>query len=216
MTSCCLPGSSRPASPFDGKLARREMIAYRRRGAAATTRRLVAALTTCDLVEGTLLDVGAGCGALTFELLQRGMSEATCVDPAPAYREVAFEEAVRRGLERRVRNWLVAPLDDAATRLRPADVVTLDRVVCCDADPSALLATAADLSRRVVALSYPRDVLWVRVATAVGNWWRRRRSVAQTYVHPERTLVGPLHDAGFRLAAQTDIAFWRIAVYERT
>lgn len=215
MTACCPPLSTRSTSPFDLALASREMKAYRRRGAAGTTRRLVAALSSRDLVEGTLLDVGAGCGTLTFELLQRGMSEATCVDPARAYREVAFEEAVRQGIERRVRNWLVAPVSAVASRLRPADVVTLDRVVCCDADPSALVATAADLSRRAVALSYPRDVLWVRLATAVGNWWRRRRSVAQTYVHPERTLVGPLRDAGFRLAAQTDGAFWRIAVYER-
>jgi magnesium-protoporphyrin O-methyltransferase len=216
MTTCCAPLPSSSTSPFDHAHAVREMNAYRRNGAGVTTRRLVAALTTCNLVEGTLLDVGAGCGALTFELLRRGMTEAICVDPAAAYREVAFEEAVRLGLERRVRNWLVATLRDVTTRLRPADVVTLDRVVCCDADPSALVATAADLSRRAVALSYPRDVRWVRLATAVANWWRCLRGVQPTFVHPERTLVGPLHDAGFRLATQTDAAFWRIAVYERT
>ncbi len=215
MPTCCLPSSTRFDSPFDLAHAQREMRAYRRRGAGGTTRRLISALSQCDHVRGTLLDVGAGCGALTFELLERGMSEATCVDPAAPYREVAFEEAVRRGLERRVRSWLVAPLDDVASRLQPADVVTLDRVVCCDADPSALVATAADLSRRAVALSYPRDVRWVRIVTAVANWWRRRRSVQGTFVHPERTLVGPLHDAGFRLASQTDSAFWRIAVYQR-
>jgi cyclopropane fatty-acyl-phospholipid synthase-like methyltransferase len=47
--------------------------------------------------DGILLDVGCGIGALTFELLERGMNQAVAVNASAAYLAAASEEAARRG-----------------------------------------------------------------------------------------------------------------------
>ena len=49
-------------------------------------------------MRGTLLDIGAGIGALTFELLNTGFGHATAVDASSAYVAAGREETVRRGL----------------------------------------------------------------------------------------------------------------------
>ena len=41
---------------------------------------------------------------------------------------------------------------------RPADLVVLNKVVCCTPDGVELAGIAASLTRRTLALSYPRDV----------------------------------------------------------
>jgi hypothetical protein len=62
-----------------------------------------------------------------------------------------------------------------AATLCDADVVTLDRVICCYPDAEALLRGAAGRARRLLAFTYPRDRWYMRVSTALQNFWRRLR-----------------------------------------
>jgi magnesium-protoporphyrin O-methyltransferase len=55
--------------------------------------------------------------------------------------------------------------------LPDADVVTLDRVVCCYPDAEVLLGAAAARTRQLLALTYPRDRWYVRTLFASGNFW---------------------------------------------
>jgi 16S rRNA A1518/A1519 N6-dimethyltransferase RsmA/KsgA/DIM1 with predicted DNA glycosylase/AP lyase activity len=50
-----------------------------------------------------LLDIGAGIGALTFELLDRGITEAVVVEASPAYLAASRDEAICRHQETSVR-----------------------------------------------------------------------------------------------------------------
>jgi 2-polyprenyl-3-methyl-5-hydroxy-6-metoxy-1,4-benzoquinol methylase len=74
-----------------------EMKRYREKGPGPTTRLLRDGLVDAGLLEGTLLDVGGGVGALSFDLLDRGVARAVVVDASAAYLAVASEEAARRG-----------------------------------------------------------------------------------------------------------------------
>jgi hypothetical protein len=49
-----------------------------------------------------------------------------------------------------------------AGKLPDADVVTLNRVVCCYPDAEALLGAAAARTQQVLAFTYPRDRWYVR------------------------------------------------------
>ena len=114
---------------FSRRAARKELKSYQRHGPDGITRELL------DLVReqqphGTLLDIGGGVGALQHELLEAGMSNATHVDASRAYLHASRVEAARRGHDGRV-EYTYGDFVDLAPSLSSADLVTLDRVVCC-------------------------------------------------------------------------------------
>jgi Methyltransferase domain len=115
-----------------------------------------------------------GIGALTFELLKHGVRRAVSIDASTACVSAGREETVRRYLAEQVQ-WVHGDYLALAEQLAPADVVTLDRVVCCYPRFEPLLAAAARHARHCLAISYPRDVSFVRVAMAAENALRRLR-----------------------------------------
>jgi len=131
----------------------------------------------------TVLDIGGGVGVIHHELLRHGFAGATHVDRSQAYIDVASAEAATLGHQGRVQ-FVHGDFRAVADALEPADVVTLDRVVCCDPDFRSLLPLAAERARQALALSYPRDRGYVRWFVALSNAWRRAwGSDFRVYVH---------------------------------
>jgi ubiquinone/menaquinone biosynthesis C-methylase UbiE len=131
MSTCCSVGFRRVAdSHFNAKIAAKELARYRKAGAGVTTRFLRDLVAETRGTDGILLDVGCGIGALTFELLERGMNQAVAVDASAAYLAAASEEAARRGASAAIR-FVPGDFLDVASSLPAAAVVTLDRVICC-------------------------------------------------------------------------------------
>jgi hypothetical protein len=101
-------------------------------------------------------------------------------------------------------------------RVDAADVVLLNRVVCCYPDYEALLATAAGKARRLVAFSYPPDSALARWLVRVPNLWQRLRgSDFRSYIHPERAMLETLGRGRFQVVARDRADIWRIALAER-
>jgi magnesium-protoporphyrin O-methyltransferase len=137
------------------------------------------------------------------------------VEAASAYLRLAQEEAARRGYADRVR-FLHGDFLDLAERVPPAEVVVLNRVVCCYPDAERLLTVAAGRSLRCVAMSYPREGWVVRLGDRFENWQRRRRGDPfRTYVHAEGRLHEALRRAGFERAVRRGTPLWRVALYRR-
>src|SRR5262245_4976760 len=127
VTSCCSTFSHVAGEHFDSRLAQRDLADYRRNGAGPTTRLLRDLLVETGGVEGLLLDIGSGIGALTFELLDRGITSAIAVDASAAHVAAASDESARRDKSGTIQFLHGDFLDHAAT-LPEANVVTLDRV----------------------------------------------------------------------------------------
>jgi magnesium-protoporphyrin O-methyltransferase len=194
-------------------VAARDLARYRRKGPDATTRMLRELLATPSPTAGTLLDIGAGIGALTFELLSAGFRHATAVDASPAYVAAGRQEAARRSLAGSV-DWVEGDFVHLAPRLAPADVVTLDRVVCCYPAYEPLLESALDRAQLVVGLSYPRDRWYVRAVIALDNGLRWLRcSAFRTFVHSPAGMVALLRTRGFRLVGRRTTLAWSVDVY---
>jgi magnesium-protoporphyrin O-methyltransferase len=175
----------------------------------------VRSVRALGLRQATLLDIGAGIGVVHHELLEDGIAAAVHVEAATAYLEAARLEADARGHGTRV--WFVqGDFVDVADGLEPADVVTLDRVVCCYPDYATLLARSAAKCRAAYALSYPRDLWYVRLVVWAQNLVRRlRRDAFRTFVHPEAAIRQALADAGLRPAEGRDFFVWRVEWYLR-
>jgi predicted RNA methylase len=97
MGCCCSSFRDSAERMFTPKKAAAEIARYRQNGPGPTTRLLRDGLVNAGLVGRTVLDIGGGVGALSFELLDRGVHRAVIVDASPAYLEAASNEAARRG-----------------------------------------------------------------------------------------------------------------------
>ena len=205
---------------FNEAIARKSLKRFRRRGPDRTTRLLIVALRRAldrDRTSGTtLLDIGAGIGAIHHELLTDRVERAVHVDASSAHLAFAREETERRGHNGLV-EFLRGDFVDIADRVSPADVVTLDRVICCYHDMPRLVRLSAECTRRVYGAVYPRGTTWMRVAMAAINAFMRiKRSPFRVFQHNPVAIDAVLRASGLqRLQVQRSFG-WEIVVYERT
>src|SRR5260370_3179576 len=199
----------------DSKVAERDIQRYRRRGPNAITRPMLAELRRWPLQGKDLLDIGGGIGVIGAEVAGTGLASATLVEASPAYLKVARAE-LGSLYGSRPTQFLLGDFAVIADTLTNADVVTLDRVVCCSPDATALLRGAAARTRRVLAFTYPRDRWYMRTLTALQNFWRRLRGNAfRTFVHSPEHMGTVLEAAGLVRVARQGTLVWVLDLYRR-
>jgi 2-polyprenyl-3-methyl-5-hydroxy-6-metoxy-1,4-benzoquinol methylase len=201
---------------FDDRFARRELKRYRRRGPSPLTRELLSAIERASIpADATLLDVGGGVGAIHHHLLEHGFARATQIDASSAYLTAAAEEVARLRHDGRV-DLRRGDFHAVAAELPQADVVTLDRVVCCDADYESMLGQAAAHALRLVAFSYPRPRWIARLVVSAGNSLRALLGrTFRTYVHPPAAMAAVLERNGLRRRWAGGTFIWAAEVFER-
>jgi len=211
----CCTGYCVAEAQFDGKVAEHDLRRYRRRGADVTTRLLLEALRRQPLEGRRLLDVGGGIGVISAELADTGVASVTMVEASPAYLEVARREVGSR-YGSRPTQFILGDFAIIADTLPQADVVTLDRVVCCYADGEALLRKEAERTLHLFAFTYPRDRWYIRMMIALENFWRRLTGKEfRAFVHaPERMRV-VLDTAGLVRATRRETLVWTFDLYRR-
>jgi magnesium-protoporphyrin O-methyltransferase len=200
---------------FSEAEARTELKNYRRRGPMNQTKLILEAIRSLNIKNSRLLDIGGGIGAIHHELLGDVAREATHVDSSTAYLKEAKAEAARRGHSEQV-NFIHADFTDVAADLPKADIVTLDRVVCCYPDFHRLLKTAAEHSQRAVALTYPRETWYMRFGLTVANFFQGlRRDPFRVFLHPVAEMDALLNKEGFKRISLRRLFVWEMALYQR-
>jgi magnesium-protoporphyrin O-methyltransferase len=197
---------------FDARMARRSLERYR--GLGALERKMVDAAGG-ELAGARVLEIGGGLGALQLELLAAGAAQGEIVELSPAWEPYARELAHEHGLDERV-SFRVVDVLESSDAVDPADVVLMNRVVCCSPDGVRLTAVAADLARRTLVLSFPRERLLVRAGFSVLNGWLRimRRSF-RAYLHPRRSLIEAGEASGLQITASGRSFLWEFVALER-
>ncbi len=211
----CCPGPCAAAAHFDPKMAERDLRRYQRSGPDASTRILLAELRRWPLDGFHLLDVGGGIGAIPAELAGAGLASVTLADASPSYLEVARRHIAPRYASRPAQ-FILGDFTATADSLLDADIVTLDRVVCCYPDVEALLRGAAARARQIVAFIYPREKWYVRIAIAVENlWFRVSGNPFRAFLHSPLRMASVLEAAGFVRTARHATLQWALDVYRR-
>lgn len=211
--SCC--GCEGYQEQFGEKHAVQDVTRYHREGPRKTTRLLLDALKKEGVQGASLLDVGAGIGIVHHELLAAGVSSAVHVDASVANIRAAEEETARQNHVGRVR-FLRGDFVALAPEIAPADVVTLDRVICCYPDMEDLVAASASHANRLYGAVFPRDRWFFRGFMAIANLLRRLRgSDFRSYVHPVSAIDAALDRQGLCLRSVAETFVWRVAVYSR-
>ena len=200
---------------FGEDRAKEDIRDYRKRGPANQTKLILEAVRSLGLKDAALLDVGGGIGTIHHELLEDVAQNAVHVDASSAYLKVAAGETARRGHSERVQ-FIHADFTDVANDLPKADVVTLDRVVCCYPDYRALLKAAAGRSERALAMTYPRETWYMRIGLSGANFFQRiRNDPFRIFLHPIAEMDALLNREGFKRVSMKRLVVWEMALYQR-
>ena len=199
---------------FDTKMARKDLEKYHKKGPAKTTRFLLNWIKQSGENGLTLLDVGGGVGMIQHELLQaRVVETAVHVDGSPSYLQTSREEAQRLGHTDRV-TYQHGNFVDLTSALDTADIVTLDRVLCCYHDMPALLNAAASRSNKYIGLVFPQDRWWFKWAIGVQNLFLRlTKNPFRLFIHSTKEVDARLHQLGFQRQARETTFIWQSMLY---
>lgn len=213
MSDCCSPKGYQWI--FSEKSARADAQSYRRKGLDSTSRRIVDYLKQRGVDGRTVLEVGGGVGAIQIELLKAGAIRAISVELTPTYERVALELLHEAGFEDRVER-KVMDFAHSANEFAVADIVIMNRVICCYPDMPVLAGAAADHAREVLVMSFPRRTWWTRALLALGNLaLRMTRRQFQIFIHPPDQILAEAERHGLRKALDMPGRFWQIAAAQR-
>src|SRR4030088_944219 len=131
MTDCCTPRGYRRI--FNEKSAHAAARRYRKKGLDATSRQIVDLILERGVEGPRVLEGGGGIGAIQVELLRAGASRAVSIELTPTYEEAASNLLRELGLADRVERKVV-DFAEAGTEFEGADIVVMNRVICCYPD----------------------------------------------------------------------------------
>lgn len=202
-------------SIFDEEQAADSLRDYGRDGPSETTRRMLEGLEEVGLEGRSLLDIGGGIGVIPFELFEAGLKSATLVEASEASVQAAQEASEERGLADRMQV-IHGDYVDIASDLSSADIVTLDRVICCYPDMPRLVGYASAHAGRAFGAVYPRDAWWVKLALKAMNFWMfLRRNPFRVYVHSPAAIDALVRGNGLKRVLLERDMVWEVAVYRR-
>jgi len=200
---------------FDSRFVSRELRRYHRSGGLRSTKKLISALRERDVRGCTLLDIGGGVGAIQHALFESGITTAICVDASEEYLRAAQQEALWRGNRSRT-SMYHGDFVALAKKIEKADIVTLDRVLCCYANLEQLVCASVSKARRFYGLVYPRGTLLSKVGIVIFNvlnWMMRKKF--RTYYHQPSRVRQLVTSSGFAEVSRQNTLIWHIVVYER-
>ena len=213
MTDCCSPKGYRWA--FNERAARSEAKRYRRKGLDTTSRRIVELIKSQGVEGRTVLEVGGGIGAIQIELLKAGATRATSVELTPTYEKVAGDLLQEAGLADRVER-MVMDFAAAGEQVASADIVILNRVICCYHDMPRLAGGAADHARQVLVLSYPKRTWWTVIGLGLANLvLRATRREFHIFLHPPRQIIATSEQHGLRPMLNQTGVLWILSALRR-
>ncbi len=200
---------------FSEEYVAKELKRYRKRGPDKTTRMLIEALKKENIKGLTLLDIGGGLGAIQHEMLRAGVQHATDIDASNAYISAAKAETIRRGFAERV-NYRHGNFVDLAENIPPADIVTLNRVICCYPDMQKLVGLSVARAGKYYGLVFPREDWWMRVWHVLESFYLRlTNSRFRTFLHPTEAVENLVREHGFKRRFYRRTFVWQVVVYAR-
>lgn len=200
---------------FDRKMAARDLKRYRKNGPVKSTRILLDALREKNVRGMTVLDIGGGIGAIQQELLKAGATQASDADASSAYLEAAREEAIRQGNVEQIQ-FYHGDFVDLAPEIHPADIVTLDRMICCYPDAHAILHFATEKAIKFLGLTYPRETFLMKSATPIMNaLFALSKNPFRLFLHQTEAIDTEIQKGGLEKTFYGKTFLWHVVLYER-
>ena len=200
---------------FDKKTAERELKRYLKKGPSKTTGMLLDAIHKEGVQGLDFLDIGGGIGAIQYDLIKAGASNGTSIEASSAYIDLVKKETLQNGLGERI-DFKLGDFTTTASDVDTADIVTLDKVICCYDDMSELVMLSSKLARKIYAVIYPRDVWWTNLALPFLNFYPIvKGSSFRVFIHPTKQVEEIIFGNGLKRKYYATTFFWQVAIFTK-
>lgn len=210
--NCCCP-HARSGGRFFSFFARNYRKRFSKKGFEPSQRQLMEGLSQAGFQNTSVLEIGSGVGHFHMSLLEAGAATATGIDLAPKMIAEAEDWSRQRGLEERI-TYHQGDFMEILPIIEPADVTVLDKVVCCYPDADGLVHQSLSKTRRVYALTYPRDRRLVRLGVALAALLMKLiGSSFRPYAHSPAMIEEWITARGFHKRYEKNTFVWLSQVY---
>ena len=197
---------------FDKKAAKRELKRYLKKGPSKTTIMLLDAVNKVGVQGLTFLDIGGGIGAIQHALLKWGALNGISIEASPAYIDLLKDEI---DLTEKV-VFKHGDFTTIASDLDSADIVTLDKVICCYDDMDELVGLSSKLAQKIYAVVYPRDNWWTKLLLPIINFYPKiKGSSFRVFIHPTKQVEDIIIRNGLKRNYYNKRLFWQVAIFTR-
>lgn len=203
-------------SRFDEAYVQKKISRYRKKGPKKTTS-VLANVIAEQMGEGmTLLDIGGGIGDLQHILLPMGVSYAINCEASDAFVQACDQEARLHGYADLISH-IKGDFVEVANDVSDADIVTLDRVICCYPDMPELVTSSLQKARRLYGIVIPSEQWWVKLATSFYYNLRfiLQRNPFRVFVHSTEAIENLIASAGFERLFYKRSSGWQIMLFSR-
>ncbi len=201
---------------FNQEYVAKKLQRYREKGPKESTRILIEVLKETLDNDMTLLDIGSGIGDIQHALLGEGVRESFNCEASSAFIDACKQEAERQGNANRITH-IKGDFVDIADSIPAADIVTLDRVICCYHDMPDLVIKSLAKARKLYGIVIPIDKWWVKLGTSF--YYNLRFLIQQNpfrvFVHPTKAVEALIINKGYRNIFSQVKGTWQISVYEK-
>ncbi len=159
------------------------------------------------------MDIGGGVGAIHHELIAAGASQAKCADASSDYIAISKKEGERRNHLEKL-SYHYGNYVDLADEIGTADIVTLDKVICCFDDMKELVAVSSSKATKLYALIYPRQKWWTKLLIGSANmFFTLIRNGFRIHIHPQDEVEGIVTSNGFERIFYYNNILWQVILY---
>ena len=215
MTCCSSCSNTTGTNDFFNSQSKRYLKQYRKKGLAKEQRLLEAGITGSGIQNKSILEVGCGIGALHLTLMKNGAEKSTGIDISEGMITTAKQLAGEFGFAERT-TYHLGDIVQMNGNIPEADIVILDKVVCCYKNVFDLLKVSSEKCRQTYAFSYPNPNILVQISfkglILIGKLlkWKFYPSW-----HDWSGLIRTLETYGFKQSYQNSTFMWNVCVLER-
>ena len=216
MSSCCSPGN--PCSGTDAfftRWSRYYARRFRSGGLEPVQKYLLDGIGREPVTGKTVLDIGCGVGSLHLTLLQRGAATSVGIDMSEGMLREARALADKLRMSERT-EYINGDFTALAPSVPESDITLLDKVVCCYEDLRSLVISSTSKTKRLYALSHPKENVLMR------SLFRSHMALARMFGwsfhpfwHDWADMKSLIDSQGFSLTYERSTLAWQVLVFRR-
>ena len=200
---------------FDKHRVANRVNQYHSKGISKETRILVDALKSIGIDGYSLLDIGCGFGAIGIKLLESGVAKVENIEASLSYLEAAKTETKKRNFSDKT-SFTHGNFIEIAEHESAADIVTLDKVICCYDELKPLVKLSCEKTVKHYGVIYPRDIWWAKAAIGFENLMRKiKGNTFRVFVYSTEEVDSLIKEQGLRRVFYKAMMVWQIVIYSR-